>query len=319
MVNAIENLYILSGSFGNELTLNWNYPGNLPEKYSLSLFRKTADFTANELDGYFSILTDIETIELLPNPTPLQLDELAALYESLFVWGETHSMLALTLKYKDNVYTDLDCENGTTYFYRLYLKNSVTHELSAPASASAAPAVNVIYKADDVKSLVKAAVERAIQSVTPAELGQTTLIEVFNEYLTDEDAVQWIIVHKSSNEIYQNFFGESISELDNKVITGHIEKMVIDVTWYFKDDLTKLDILNNFFRSRTEFIKRFLLHSSLIDVQFSFENNSVDTANVSYNLFSSGMRVTVLAEVTNQLTLDTAPIIPDFIPGSPDY
>jgi hypothetical protein len=27
MVNAIENLYILSGSFGNELTLNWNYPG----------------------------------------------------------------------------------------------------------------------------------------------------------------------------------------------------------------------------------------------------------------------------------------------------
>ncbi|RPI19706.1 MAG: hypothetical protein EHM58_00440 [Ignavibacteriae bacterium] len=318
MVNAIENLYVQTGSYGNELTLSWNFPDILPEKYSLSLFRKTEAFVSNELDSYFSILTQIEELELVRDPNPQQIEQLELLRNELAAWGGTNDMIALTYQYIDNIYIDFNCVNGTTYYYQIYLKNSITHELSEPAEISTIPASNAKYKTFDVKLLVKSALERALQSVSLEELGQTELIEVFNEYLTDTEATQWILVQKSSNDVFQRYIGDSISESDDKIVTGHIEKIVIDVNWYFKDDLSKLDILNNFFRSRMLFMKRYLLLSGLIDAQFSFKENIIDNSNETYTIFSSGMKVTILADVTNELTLDTAPIVPDYIPSSPE-
>lgn len=318
MVQPIDSFYIYPNSLGSELDLYWSLPDELPSEFAIYLFRKTAEELTNEdIVTYFYIDNEIRLLSEIPNPAPEDLQLLEDKKTELNNFFKVNKIEVKNFDTEITEYFDFKCFNRTEYFYQVCVQNKATNELSAPASASSTPLINAEFSAFDSKQNVIKAVEWVLNSIS-TENNSSLNLNVFKEFPMEEGIDQWIVVRRVLPEAPQRFLGDWLHEWNDHIVSGHIEKEIIEVKWYCRNNIERRDSINKLFRSQTQSLKRYILHSGAIEALFNFLEDGIETRDTGYNLYYSGMLVSVLSEASTISRLDTAPIFPEFIPASAD-
>lgn len=317
MTEPINSFYIHPNSLGGELDLYWNLPDELPGKYLVFIFKK-AGAAITDVTGYFEIYGELQFLLNIEDPTPQDLLDIEEKTQELNNYIVTNNLFVKILGPGTEEFIDMLCDNETEYFYNVYILDLDTSEVSLAESDSETPALKTDFHVFDSKENVIKSLEWVINSFSTANESSMNL-KVLKEFNAEENVDQWVVVRKASEEAAQKFIGDVLYEWNDTTITGRIEKEVIEVKWYCRDNPDRRDSLSRFFKGCAQVLKRYLLHAGAIDAIFSFMGDGTEPRDTSSVLHNSGMLITVISETSANVQLDAAPVFPDYIPTSPPH
>jgi hypothetical protein len=305
MVKAIDGLMITAHPYGSELNLMWSLPSTLPDKYHIVIFKKKGSaVTSDEIDLYFATYNQIKAIRNDPdadqgNAIPLE--------DNLKQGLKDRSIFVARLINEHTTFVDMLCINGTEYHYSIFIQDTETDMISVPKSISGVPKTSVKITLMDTKSITRRAIVRILESLPKTE-GQKLDINVHKSFNQIDNYDQWVTVHRASAEIEQRFMGNQLYKWNGYCAAGFMEKEVIQVTWFSRNNPDFLDELTKVFRSQIIALNRYFLHNNATEALISMLPDSQDERDETGKTLFSGMLIAVISETRVVSEEYTAPV-----------
>lgn len=306
MVKPIESLLIVPHPVGSELNLDWALPTLLPNEYHLILFKKPAeDITPEEIASYFALWSEIYDLKKQENPDA---DSIQIKEDELKKALKEKSIYVARFLTAPTSFTDMLCANGRKYYYKIFLQDIVTREYSEPVSGNAIPKITAKIVLVDAKSLTRRAVRRIVDGLENENSPQQLKINVQKEFSRLEGVDQWITVNRAAAETEQRFFGNQLYKWNDYSATGFIEKEVIQITWFSRNNPDFLDAMTKLFRAQIEALNRYFLHNNIIEALFTMIPDGVDERDPDAKTLYSGMLIAILSETRTIKQEYSAPV-----------
>lgn len=283
------DLRIEVNPFGHELDIYWNNEV-LTATEKVYLFRRSGtNVTDQEITDYFTNINNLTNYN----------------YNGLMVFD--------SLLDSNTALGDFEVRNGTVYYYKAAVRDSVSGLFSFAGAVNGTPNSLLKVNVKDGKEIVKTAIEKMLENIVDRDGRKVTLhknIKVVKHFSIEPISDNYIMVERINGSNFMQFWSQKYNENANSIFQGDTDVDVIRATFITTESTDRRDKVADIFRGNKSFLRAMIrklgAQDSTITIEGDYYNPQIHGVNaqgfmVIFNLLIENISMHPKTEI-NALT-----------------